>query len=103
MMIVLDFVGMVRRMWGLMLITQFPRVFSCYFLGGGGSVIWNESTTVEEEDTLLIRKHFLHVTNMSNIHLLIPKNLMHVSLTCPLTCWAQQLGNDTHVRAMKRL
>ena len=32
-------------------------------------------------------ENVLHGANMKNLHLLTPKNFMHVSLTCPLTCW----------------
>ena len=50
-----------------------------------------------KKDTLLIRKHFLHVANMKTFLLLIPKNFHACISYMP----AHMLGNDLHVRAMK--
>ena len=64
------------------------------FIGGGGGLQIVDRVRLEnrhipivdEKDTVLIRKHFLRVANMQILHLLIPKNLMHVSLTWAGTC-----------------
>ena len=54
-------------------------------------------TIVDEKDTLLIRKHFLHVANTTKLTFSNSQEFH----ACVSYMPAHMLGNDTHVKAMK--